>query len=462
MQVLRLRRQCINPVRWGHSRRNLFVLAAASCSIVYLWDYRPASAFVSSGTWATLRTLSARCPTEPQRHPRYRGRSLASAKKETNAKPDKKSIFGRIFALLGFFVWWVSEPEAKAETYTSVVGDMERVVTMASSTCLTGSAATPIATGRSITLPAEAFALAGIGNVAKVSAERTAENEATEEATASKAELVEGLEAAMQPRAEENQQTAEAVDSEAELVADLDEARQPRVEESLQPAEAIESEDAVQPDAAQDAPLPAVPHVPGLSEATFIVSVTTDPKSAKAPVAGREGVDRLMATSHGTILGAMAQYEWEVRPLDIDKSLFEIKLPSVHYDLPVATVSIPAPLFHATVHDSFLRKSDTDYKERLIGNLVLQNGEDILTVELKFPFNRTFTISAAGWARARVGREGDCVRTLADVEIGLRLPKVPGLSSVMDFFVKSYGNQSTMDCAVALAKEVDKLFSEDS
>merc|ERR1719410_2528042 len=91
--------------------------------------------------------------------------------------------------------------------------------------------------------------------------------------------------------------------------------------------------------------------------------------------------------------------------------------------------------------------------------MVLQNGEDLITVELRFGFGmkKTFAISAAGWSRSKVGWEGNSVMVSNVVEIGLQLPKVPGLSSIMEFFVKSYGSDSTNSCAVALAQGADRV-----
>ncbi|CAK9004607.1 Calcium-dependent protein kinase 16 [Durusdinium trenchii] len=62
-------------------------------------------------------------------------------------------------------------------------------------------------------------------------------------------------------------------------------------------------------------------------------------------------------------------------------------------------------------------------RERLEGDLVLQNGENIFTLQLGFPFRTKLTISAAGWTRAKVGFEGDEILSSNYVEVGIQLPK---------------------------------------
>jgi len=166
-----------------------------------------------------------------------------------------------------------------------------------------------------------------------------------------------------------------------------------------------------------------------------------------------------MSRTGGDILATMAQDGWEVTPVDIAKGIFELALPSVRYEVPGGTVvSIPAPRFLTTVYDSYQRTDDMD--ERLIGDLVLTNGKDILKVEVGFPFYKSFSVSAAGWARSRVGSKDGLVSISNFVEIGMQVPKFPGLTPIMQFFVRSYGNDSTQQCAQGLAKGADNLFSD--
>lgn len=199
----------------------------------------------------------------------------------------------------------------------------------------------------------------------------------------------------------------------------------------------------------------APPSAPGMADANLTVRVDIDPKLAEPSELQHEGVTRLMAQPGGDILALMATDGWEVNPIDQDKGLYEVLLPSVNYKVAGATVSIPAPRFVATVRDTNVRTGD--YLERLQGDLVLQNGKDIVTVELGFPFRTTFSISAAGWCRACIGGEGNKVSVANYVEIGLQIPRVPGLESIMQFFVKSYGTESTVQVAEALAIGADKL-----
>jgi len=204
---------------------------------------------------------------------------------------------------------------------------------------------------------------------------------------------------------------------------------------------------------------PPLPEVPGMAEANLIVKVEIDPTQAQATETGETGIIRLMALSGGQILATMAQDGWEVKCVDSEKGLYELMLPAVRYELPGGVVSIPPPRFLTTVRDS-RKQHEGGYQERLQGDLVLQNGERILTVELGFPFRTSFSISASGWSRASVGREGDNVVVANSVEIGLQIPKVPGLSSIMQYFVRNYGAQSTKECADCLARGADQLEPE--
>mmetsp|Transcript_135100 Transcript_135100/g.328363 ORF Transcript_135100/g.328363 Transcript_135100/m.328363 type:complete len:219 (+) Transcript_135100:44-700(+) len=155
----------------------------------------------------------------------------------------------------------------------------------------------------------------------------------------------------------------------------------------------------------------------------------------------------------------MAQDGWSVEPIDPSKGIYELSLPAVDVNLGMGSVSIPSPLFRATIWDSSRRDEEGDM-ERLVGDLVLQNGEDILTVTLGFPFATTLSVSAAGAARARIGQSKDTVYLQADVDIGLQIPKVPGVAKIMQLFVRNYANKSTFDCSVALSKGADKIASE--
>ena len=190
----------------------------------------------------------------------------------------------------------------------------------------------------------------------------------------------------------------------------------------------------------------ATPHVPGMAAANLVVKLDSDPGIAKSEMA-----EEKMTQSDQEVLEDLCGEGWSVRPIDASKGSFEMTLPAVRYQMPMGVVSIPSPLFHAQVRNS--SKMSGNYHERLVADIVLQNGDKMLCVELGFPFSSTFTISAAGWARCRVGREGnDSVQCQAFVEMGLQVPKVPGLTSILQFFVKSYANKSAKDCAVSLSK----------
>eukprot|EP00930_Biecheleria_cincta_P088867 TRINITY_DN78128_c0_g1_i1.p1 TRINITY_DN78128_c0_g1~~TRINITY_DN78128_c0_g1_i1.p1 ORF type:complete len:290 (+),score=52.15 TRINITY_DN78128_c0_g1_i1:18-887(+) len=197
-----------------------------------------------------------------------------------------------------------------------------------------------------------------------------------------------------------------------------------------------------------------LPEAPGMDEANLVVKADVDGKLAEAKASRRAGVDHLMNQPSGTILGLMSRDGWEVSSVDSSRGLFEVSMPSVSYALPLGTVSIPAPRFVCTVTDS--QFADEDYQERLIGDLVLVNGKGILNVDLRF-FGK-LTVDAAGWTRCYVGRRNDSVQMKCKVQIGMQVPKVPGLTQIMEFFVKRYASESTADCARALSKGADELW----
>lgn len=211
-----------------------------------------------------------------------------------------------------------------------------------------------------------------------------------------------------------------------------------------------------------------------MSEANIVVSEST-PNKLSTPASGSTGVDLLMAQDCGKIIPAMAQSGWVVKTRDESKGQFDMYLPSVDYRFPMGSVEIPAPHFLVTVRDSdawmehkAAVSAALDAKEqlpeppeeRLIGSMVLQNGKDIFKVKLGFPLNTTLSVSAAGLAYARVGRSGDAVYLGSDVDIGMRLPGLPGLTKIMQLFVKNYAAQSVQDCANALSGAADKLSAE--
>ncbi|CAJ1439265.1 unnamed protein product [Effrenium voratum] len=153
-----------------------------------------------------------------------------------------------------------------------------------------------------------------------------------------------------------------------------------------------------------------------MDAANLVVRLDSEPG-----VAGTELAEEKMRQTNQQVLQDLCGEGWSVRPIDAANGVFELTLPAVRYSMPMGVVSIPAPLFRAQVRDS--DKTVGNYQERLIADIVLQNGDKMLGVELGFPFSSKFTISAAGWARCRVGREPGSVRCQALVEMGLQVPK---------------------------------------
>lgn len=195
-----------------------------------------------------------------------------------------------------------------------------------------------------------------------------------------------------------------------------------------------------------------------MEDSSLTVNVEVEPRVAEVSEGLAPQVPRFMAQDGGAILQAMAQEGWEINPVDAARGLYEILLPSVRYEVAGSTVSIPAPRFLATVRDSSRRSGE--YVERLSGDLVLQNGKDIITVELGFPFRTTFSISCAGWTRCLIGSEGGSISVANVIRLGLKAPGVPGLNSILQYFVKNYGTESTLEVAQALAREAETLPDE--
>jgi hypothetical protein len=192
-----------------------------------------------------------------------------------------------------------------------------------------------------------------------------------------------------------------------------------------------------------------------LEQANLVVRVDIEPRLAE-PETSSAGVTRLMEQSGGIILSTMAREGWDVKAKDPDAGLYELSLPSVDYSLPGGSVSIPSPRFETTVQDLF-RRVDDGLTERLLGDLVLVNGEGLITVKLGFPFSTTLSLSAAGYTRCLVGWEADRISVSTYIEVGLRLPSVPGLEQLMRFFVRTYGAESTSQVADSLARGADDL-----
>ncbi|CAK9013600.1 Uncharacterized protein SCF082_LOCUS11998 [Durusdinium trenchii] len=202
-----------------------------------------------------------------------------------------------------------------------------------------------------------------------------------------------------------------------------------------------------------------VPHVPGLDTANLVIQVSTEPGRANEVMAKRTSMtaSELMAESPETILRMISRPGWRVELPDPETvgggrspdSDFEIFLNPVKYELPLGVITIPAPHFRAHVRETEQTQTEGPYKERLETDLVLQNGDGIVTVSLNFPFSTSFSIGAAGWLRASIGQYEDDVRVRADVEIGLNVPRIPGLGSALECFVKHYIQRSTFGCATS-------------
>jgi len=375
-----------------------------------------------------------------------RATAASYGEEATPEEAHHSSIIGRILGVLGFLAWWSSEPPP---------AQAEETMAIASAAVSSGQAACPKALAEAISGVLGAPVLrSATGNLP------TALNAGPREVD---------LQVAVETKPDiicstDNDEVTHAAsdttfpgDAEA-LVPQVGEKQQEEQEEEQQEQEdkmEEEQEEVSTPDDDQQFPQP---DVPGLANANLVVKVSTEPKQTVAEASRQPGAELLMEQPCGTILGLMAQDGWEVKCVDEARGEFELKLPSVRYEFPMGVVSIPQPRFTCSVRDSI--RHSGPYRERLEGDLVLQNGEGLLTVEPRFLGK--ISISAAGWARCRVGQEGDAVQMVAEVELGLQIPKVPGLTSIMDYFVNAYANTSTQDCTRALAKGADKLFREEA
>lgn len=353
---------------------------------------------------------------------------------------SKAPVLKRVLAFLGFFAFWGSRSDAAQAEET-----------------FAAAAATAAAVDASGLMTGEALAGATVGAFAgRAMAKETAAPKAVPAAATALVETptAHAATALVEPPAADLREARADLE---QLCEELTAEESPAVEEphlspqAVAPAPVAEAVDPAAEAGSERPPLTA----PGMEDANLVVAVTTDPKMTSA-ASKQAGVELLMRQPSATILGLMAQDGWQVNEVDVEAGVFEVLMPAVEYDMPLGTVSIVPPLFRCDVRDSAAK--DGTYQERLIGDLVLENGDGLLSVELNMGlFSRTFSISAAGWARCWLGGEGDEVRMKADVEIGLQVPKVPGLTQVMEFFVRTYANNSTKDCTVALAKGADHL-----
>lgn len=259
-----------------------------------------------------------------------------------------------------------------------------------------------------------------------------------------------------QPVEEEKTIKEEETPAEEEEIVATSEALEEEEEKQVEQKEeeevkAEESEEAPAEEQQEERP---PPEAPGMEDANLIVRVDIEPKRQKVSK-GAKAIENLMSRPDREVLEAMAQEGWEVEVVDESKGLYMLSLPPVLYEVMGTSVSIPAPRFLTKLRDS--RGRTSKFKERLEGDLVLQNGEGIFTLQLGFPFRTKLCISAAGWTRAKVGSEGDEILSSNFVEVGIQLPKVPGLTNIMEYFVKNYGTQSTQECTDALARAAERL-----
>lgn len=287
-----------------------------------------------------------------------------------------------------------------------------------------------------------------------------------------KATAGEAAEAAKQAR-----EAAKAMKDAAELLAlqvsgasslselELEEALGEELDEDVPLPVAAAAASAAAPSPPPAAPAEPPPRAPPVQESlprprraadnpNLVVTVPLEPQRAR-PSSSGPGVSNLMQQGHRDILGLMTRDGWQVEPLDSSGNLFQVTMPAVRYDLGMGVVSIPPPVFLCKVRES--RRETGAYKERLIGDLELQNGKGLLRVSLKF-LKRPILISASGSGTCQVGAEGTFARLAGHVQVGLQVPKIPGLSQLMEFFVRTYANQSARECVDALARGADELF----
>eukprot|EP00929_Paragymnodinium_shiwhaense_P028592 TRINITY_DN16553_c0_g1_i3.p1 TRINITY_DN16553_c0_g1~~TRINITY_DN16553_c0_g1_i3.p1 ORF type:complete len:449 (-),score=76.60 TRINITY_DN16553_c0_g1_i3:98-1444(-) len=195
---------------------------------------------------------------------------------------------------------------------------------------------------------------------------------------------------------------------------------------------------------------------PAFADANLVLRISTEKQRVRPVQSGGHGTDCLMAESDGRIIAAMAQDGWDVRSLDEASGEYEVMLPAVEYEFSLARVTMPRPHFKATVQAGAV-EAQHDGQQRMTGELVLTNGDEMINVHLGFPLNTTVAISCAGICKAKIGRLQDDVFLQNEVALGLSLPNVPGLAKIVNAFCRSYADTATLQCAEALASGADKL-----
>mmetsp|Transcript_47960 Transcript_47960/g.111915 ORF Transcript_47960/g.111915 Transcript_47960/m.111915 type:complete len:407 (-) Transcript_47960:283-1503(-) len=202
------------------------------------------------------------------------------------------------------------------------------------------------------------------------------------------------------------------------------------------------------------------PRMPDMTGANYQLHLSSVPQSAKSSTAA--GVEQLMSLPVLDIATVMLrqyfsrlfQKEVEVTPSANVEGKYFVAVPSVSLDLPLAKVVSRAVTVEMTCQ-STNRRMVRDFSERGHFDVVLADGKDICEIKLGFPFRTSHSISASAWGRTAIGWRGQSIQLQVEGDAGIRLLKVPGLRSVVEYFARHTLNEAVRDGATILAGAAD-------
>mmetsp|Transcript_26395 Transcript_26395/g.48245 ORF Transcript_26395/g.48245 Transcript_26395/m.48245 type:complete len:418 (+) Transcript_26395:40-1293(+) len=201
------------------------------------------------------------------------------------------------------------------------------------------------------------------------------------------------------------------------------------------------------------------PQMPDMSGANYLLHLSSVPQSAKSCTAA--GVQQLMSLPVQDIATVMLreyfsrlfQKEVEVTPMTDVAGKYVVAVPSVTLDLPLAKVVSRPVTVEMTCQST--NRTVRDFSERGHFDVVLADGKDICEIKLGFPFRTSHSISASAWGRTAIGWRGKSIQLQVEGDAGIRLLKVPGLRSVVEYFARHTLNEAVRDGAAILAGAAD-------
>mmetsp|Transcript_31956 Transcript_31956/g.74838 ORF Transcript_31956/g.74838 Transcript_31956/m.74838 type:complete len:441 (+) Transcript_31956:107-1429(+) len=206
------------------------------------------------------------------------------------------------------------------------------------------------------------------------------------------------------------------------------------------------------------------PELPAMEGVNYFLRLSAGPKSHNAEEVA--GVDLLMSQSVPRIAELMLQGYFRklfrksvrVRPVDVRAGTYDVEVPSIRLNLPFATVTSRPVTVAMTCKD--MRRTDGSLCERGYFDVVLEDGKDICCIQLGFPFQTSYFISAAAWGRTAIGWQGQSIQLQVEGDAGIRLLRVPGLRSVIEYFARVTLNEAVKDGARILAGVADNAVED--